>query len=98
MPGAQGAAEAAKAASAARTAAAESGMLRGATAANGTHPGGMPYMPMGGMGGTPMGAGQRGGERERTTWLTEDEDIWGADCDTSDGVIGRPRPDRPPQR
>jgi hypothetical protein len=36
------------------------------------------------MGGAPMGGRGGGGgggnddERERTTWLTEDEDVWGA--------------------
>jgi hypothetical protein len=38
------------------------------------------------------GAGQgRGGdeeERERTTWLVEDEDVWGADGDATPPVIG----------
>ncbi|NEA25119.1 hypothetical protein G3I70_21925, partial [Actinomadura bangladeshensis] len=45
-------------------------------------------MPMGGM---PMGQGAQGGkgeERERNTWLTEDEDVWGADDDTAPPVIG----------
>ncbi|MCP2343645.1 WXG100 family type VII secretion target [Actinomadura rupiterrae] len=46
-----------------------------------------------GMNGMPMG-GQHGGqgegekERERSTWLTEDEDVWGADDDTAPPVIG----------
>jgi hypothetical protein len=48
---------------------------------------GMPFggMPMG------MGGGQGGGdndERERTTWLTEDEDVWGGDDDAGPSVIG----------
>jgi hypothetical protein len=38
------------------------------------------------------GAGQgRGGdeeERERTTWLVEDEGVWGADGDATPPVIG----------
>lgn len=47
---------------------------------------------MGGMG-MPMGAGARGGggdgnEHERSTWLTEDEDVWGGDDDTAPPVIG----------
>lgn len=48
----------------------------------------------GGPGGMPMGAGAgqgRGGdeeERERTTWLVEDEDVWGADGDATPPVIG----------
>ncbi|MEW2358909.1 hypothetical protein [Spirillospora sp. NPDC029432] len=48
---------------------------------------GMPMggMPMGGMG----GQGNQGDqERERETWLTEDEDVWGADDDTAPPVIG----------
>lgn len=45
-------------------------------------------MPMGGM---PMGApgqGGKGEERERQTWLSEDEDVWGGDDDTAPPVIG----------
>ncbi len=50
--------------------------------------GGMPMMPpMGGMGGG--GAGQENKERERKTWLEEDEDTWGTDPDCSVAVIGR---------
>jgi hypothetical protein len=45
-------------------------------------------MPMG----MPMGAGAGGGgndnERERSTWLTEDEDVWGGNDDTAPPVIG----------
>ncbi|SEG79394.1 hypothetical protein SAMN04489712_112209 [Thermomonospora echinospora] len=45
------------------------------------------------MSGMPMMPGAGGGkdgekERERTTWLTEDEDVWGADGDTAPPVIG----------
>ncbi|GAA2086240.1 hypothetical protein [Actinomadura alba] len=58
----------------------------GALGKNGLGAGGM------GMGGMPMGAGGgQGGdgeERERTTWLTEDEDVWGADDDAAPPVIG----------
>jgi uncharacterized protein YukE len=49
----------------------------------------------GGMGGAPMGGGAGGGgkggeeEHERSTWLTEDEDVWGGnDGDTAPPVIG----------
>ena len=47
-------------------------------------------MPMGGM---PMGmapgqGGKGGEERERETWLSEDEDVWGGDDDTAPPVIG----------
>ncbi|MFI0450863.1 WXG100 family type VII secretion target [Actinomadura sp. 6N118] len=51
-------------------------------------------MRAGGMGAGPMGgAGGRGGgsedENERSTWLTEDEDIWGgSDGDAAPPVIG----------
>lgn len=43
--------------------------------------------------GMPMGAGARGGggdgnEHERSTWLTEDEDVWGGDDDAAPPVIG----------
>jgi hypothetical protein len=62
----------------------------GATAESGA--GGIPmYSPMagGGMGG--MGGQQQGqnGERERTTWLAEDEDVWGTDPDVGPAVLGR---------
>jgi hypothetical protein len=45
------------------------------------------------MGGMPMGAGHGAGggdeeEHERTTWLTEDEDVWGANGDAAPPVIG----------
>jgi hypothetical protein len=39
---------------------------------------------MGGHGG--QGKGEE--ERERSTWLTEDEDVWGGDADTAPPVIG----------
>ncbi|MCK9904846.1 hypothetical protein MXD63_33055 [Frankia sp. Cpl3] len=53
--------------------------------------GGMPFMPMpmgGGMGGAGAGAGQSR-ERQRTTWLTEDEEVWGTDPECAPAVIGR---------
>jgi len=46
--------------------------------------------PMGGMGG--MGAGgqpSQGGERERQTWLLEDDEIWSDDGDVAPTVLGR---------
>ncbi|MEU4677722.1 hypothetical protein [Micromonospora sp. NPDC023737] len=49
--------------------------------------GGYPPMmpPMGG-----MGAGnQQEKERERTTWLAEEEEVWGTDPDVAPAVIGR---------
>jgi uncharacterized protein YukE len=48
---------------------------------SGTGAPGMPFLPMGGMGG---GAGQESSDRESTTWLTEDDDVWGSD---TDGVV-----------
>lgn len=46
----------------------------------------MPMMP--GMGNP--GGGAQGKERERKTWLTEDEDVWGTDpFDAAPAVIGR---------
>jgi hypothetical protein len=47
---------------------------------------GMPYMPMGGMGGG--AGGQRGQQdRERTTWLAEDRDVWGSTANLSPNVL-----------
>ncbi|MFL6074873.1 MAG: hypothetical protein ACJ73S_15865 [Mycobacteriales bacterium] len=43
----------------------------------------MPFMPM-----SPMMGGSDGGERRRTAWLDEDEDIWAADADPAPAVIG----------
>jgi len=49
--------------------------------------GGMPFMPpMGGMG-APGGNQEK--ERERKTWLAEEEDVWGTDPDCSPAVVGR---------
>jgi len=45
---------------------------------------GMPYLP--GMGGARGGAPGRG--RERRTWLTEDEEVWGAAPTARAGVVG----------
>jgi hypothetical protein len=42
---------------------------------------GMPFMPMGGAG------GEGNQERERSTWLTEDESVWGGDGPVAPGVI-----------
>jgi type II secretory pathway pseudopilin PulG len=43
-----------------------------------------------GRGGAPMHGGQDGGEedRERSTWLTEDDDVWGGDTDAPPLVVG----------
>ncbi|MFC4054953.1 hypothetical protein ACFOY4_35150 [Actinomadura syzygii] len=45
--------------------------------------------PMGGGMGAPGGAGGGEQNRERTTWLTEDEEIWGAESEAGAGVLGR---------
>ncbi|MFI6763623.1 WXG100 family type VII secretion target [Micromonospora sp. NPDC050417] len=47
----------------------------------------MPPMmpPMGGMG----AGGQQEKDRERKTWLTEEEEVWGTDPDVGPSVIGR---------
>ncbi|MFJ8690780.1 hypothetical protein [Micromonospora wenchangensis] len=65
------------------------GGARGADPATATA-GGFPMMPpMGGMGGM-GGAGQQGEkDRERKTWLEEDEDVWGTDPECGMAVIGR---------
>ena len=48
---------------------------------------GMPFMPpMGGMGGAGTGDEK---ERERNTWLAEEEDTWGTDPDCAPAVVGR---------
>ncbi len=57
-----------------------------------TNQGGMmpPMMPpMGGMGGM-GGSGTGRNERERETWLSEDEKVWGAGSVVGRGVVGRP--------
>jgi uncharacterized protein YukE len=56
---------------------------RSGLAANGTNGmGGMPFMPMGG------GMGNEGNnDRERTTWLVEDENVWGGDATVAPPVI-----------
>ncbi|GAA2426977.1 hypothetical protein GCM10010191_44590 [Actinomadura vinacea] len=57
----------------------------GAFGKGGMGAGGMPMgMPMGAGG----GAGGNDNERERSTWLTEDEDVWGGNDDTTPPVIG----------
>ncbi|MBA9003176.1 WXG100 family type VII secretion target [Thermomonospora cellulosilytica] len=56
--------------------------------------GGLAGAGRGGFGGMgmPMGAGGHGGgkgeERERSTWLTEDEDVWTGDQEAGPSVIG----------
>ncbi|MFD8756959.1 hypothetical protein ACFV0O_39185 [Kitasatospora sp. NPDC059577] len=54
-----------------------------------TSGGGMPMMPPmgGGMGGGMGGQGEK--DRQRTTWLAEDEEVWGTETGAVNGVIGR---------
>ncbi len=50
-----------------------------------------PYYPMGG-GGSPAGQGAQStesGDRERSSWVPEDEDVWGTDEGGAPAVIGR---------
>lgn len=54
----------------------------GAAGTSGYPPMMPPMMPPGAM-------GNQDKERERTTWLAEDEDVWGTDPDVSPAVIGR---------
>lgn len=56
-------------------------------AGGGADGGGVPFFPpaMGGQG----GAGEKPQERERQTWLSEDEEIWGTHVDVGSGVVGR---------
>ncbi|WP_031069278.1 hypothetical protein [Streptomyces sp. NRRL WC-3742] len=70
---------------AAATAAEEAALMgRGISTTGGS---GAPMMPPpGGAGG---GAGQGEKERQRTTWLAEDEEVWGTDSGAVTGVIGR---------
>ena len=55
----------------------------GAGAAGAGYPPMMPPMM------PPGAAGGQDKERERTTWLAEDEEVWGTDPDVSPSVIGR---------
>ncbi|MFE6054951.1 hypothetical protein ACFQ6N_29730 [Kitasatospora sp. NPDC056446] len=80
------AAEKAATQKAAALAAEEAAAMRGRSVS--TSGGGMPMMPPmgGGMGGG-MGQGEK--DRQRTTWLAEDEEVWGTDTGAVGGVIGR---------
>ncbi|MEU5714534.1 hypothetical protein AB0G71_01875 [Streptomyces sp. NPDC020403] len=51
---------------------------------------GTPFMPPMGMGGgAPGSPGGNGGDRQRTVWLSEDEEVWGTEAGAGTGVIGR---------
>jgi hypothetical protein len=62
----------------------------GAAGSPGDGSNGVPFFPpaAGGAGGG--GMGDKPKERERQTWLSEDESIWGIEEDAAMGVIGRP--------
>ncbi|MFF2040312.1 hypothetical protein ACFVVX_07800 [Kitasatospora sp. NPDC058170] len=81
----------AKAAQKAAALAAEEAAMRGrsvATSGGGGAGTGSGMMPMGGgMGGGTGAQGEK--DRQRTTWLSEDEDVWGTDTGAVHGVIGR---------
>jgi hypothetical protein len=47
------------------------------------------FPPMAGGMGMGMGGQQGNQERERTTWLTEDEEVWGTDPPLAPAVLGR---------
>ena len=66
--------------------AAEEAQMMGRQAASSGE--GMPMMPppMGGMGGA---GGPNGQDRQRTTWLAEEEEVWGTETTAVSGVIGR---------
>ncbi|MFH8467189.1 AAWKG family protein [Streptomyces sp. NPDC017991] len=49
---------------------------------------GMPFMPMG-AGGAPGGQSTQSEDRNRTTWLAEDEEVWGTDVAAAPAVLGR---------
>ncbi|MFF7988825.1 hypothetical protein ACFZDG_03395 [Kitasatospora xanthocidica] len=74
---------------AAATAAEEAQLVgRGVSTTGGM--GGPMMPPMGaGAGAGAAGAGQSEKERQRTTWLAEDEEVWGTDSGAVTGVIGR---------
>ncbi|MDG9706291.1 AAWKG family protein [Streptomyces sp. DH37] len=50
---------------------------------------GMPFMPPMGGAGAPPPQSQESGDRERSSWLAEDEDVWGTDEGGAPAVIGR---------
>lgn len=79
---------AARSGKAAQLAAEEAAMM--ARRPNTSSNGGTPMMPpMGGMGGGGAGGNTQSDERERSTWVSEDEDTWGTDEGGVSAVIGR---------
>ncbi|MFJ4091171.1 hypothetical protein ACIPYS_06265 [Kitasatospora sp. NPDC089913] len=72
---------------AARAAAAEQSALTGRQVTTTGGSGMPPMMPPGA--GAGAGAGGNEKDRQRTTWLAEDEEVWGTDSGAVEGVIGR---------
>ncbi|MFF7634568.1 hypothetical protein ACFZB9_15635 [Kitasatospora sp. NPDC008050] len=85
---AQEAAQQAQAERAAASEQAEEAQMMGRSVATTGGSGMPPMMPPGGAG-AGAGAGQNDKERQRTTWLAEEEEVWGTDSGTIGGVIGR---------
>ncbi|WP_327066512.1 hypothetical protein [Kitasatospora sp. NBC_01302] len=85
---AQEAAQQAQAERAAASEQAEEAQMMGRSVATTGGAGMPPMMPPGGAG-AGAGAGQNDKERQRTTWLSEEEEVWGTDSGTIGGVIGR---------
>ncbi|OKI18551.1 hypothetical protein A6A08_24720 [Nocardiopsis sp. TSRI0078] len=54
--------------------------------------GGMPMMPPMMGGGMGSGAGDNNRDRQRSTWLSEDEKVWGTAADGQRSALGRPVP------
>ena len=57
-------------------------------AASGNTAGSMPFLPPMAGGGAP-GTQTQSGDRERESWVPEDEDVWGTDEGGAPAVIGR---------
>ncbi|MFB7905937.1 hypothetical protein ACFC1T_05880 [Kitasatospora sp. NPDC056076] len=83
---AEAAAEAEKAAAAKAAAEAERAALTGKGMST---TGGMPPMMPPGAGAGAGAPGQKEKDRQRTTWLAEDEEVWGTESTAVSGVIGR---------
>lgn len=60
------------------------------SSAGGSGNGGVPLFPPMAGGGAGAGGGDQNKERERSTWLAEDEEVWGTDPDLAPAVLGRP--------
>ncbi|MFF9479894.1 hypothetical protein [Streptomyces sp. NPDC014733] len=65
------------------------GALQEATSMGRSTSSGTPMVPPMGGGGAGAGGGGQGGDRERATWVDEEEEVWGTDGGATPGVIGR---------